>query len=278
MNRHTLLVKCPDEVGLVAKITTTFFERGLNIVSNWEHVDPDTRRFFMRTEVEGEVDADGLVSQLTPLLPDDAQIRVAEPGRRRIVVLVTKEAHCLGDLLIRCSFGEVNAEIQAVIGNRDTLKDMVEAHGIPFHYIPADDLERDAHEQQVLEVLDRYDPEYLVLAKYMRILNPGFVQRYPNRIINIHHSFLPAFIGANPYRQAYERGVKIVGATAHFVNESLDEGPIIAQNVVPIGHHHSPRDITIAGHKVETITLGRALDLVFDDRVFVCGNKTVVFD
>lgn len=278
MNSSTLLIACDDKKGLVAKITGALFQRELNIVSNSEFVEHDTRRFFMRTEVEGDFAEEALLEELKSLLPAGAEVRLAPKECKRIVVLATREPHCLGDLLIRCGFNETNAEIVAVVSNHDILRELVEKFGHPYHYVPHAGLSRDEHEAEVLRILDGYEFDYIVMAKYMRILNPGFVNRFPYRIVNIHHSFLPAFIGANPYKQAFDRGVKIIGATAHFATESLDEGPIIEQHVNAIGHHNSPRDITRAGHNIEKTVLARALDKVLDDRVFVSGNKTIIFD
>jgi formyltetrahydrofolate deformylase len=198
--------------------------------------------------------------------------------KKKIVILVTKEAHCIGDLLVRHEFGELNAEIQAVVGNYEILKPLTEKFDIPFHYVDHTEISREAHEAAMIRVIDGYAPDYLVLAKYMRVLTPGFVDHYTNRIVNIHHSFLPAFIGAKPYQQAYDRGVKIIGATAHFVNNNLDEGPIIAQNVINVDHSDSALDMANAGHDVEKIVLAKALKLVFEDKVFVNRNKTVIFD
>ena len=164
-----------------------------------------------------------------------------------------------------------------MIANREVLRGLVERFDIPFVYIPADGLSREEHEAKVMEELEKYDFDVIVLAKYMRILTPAFVARYPGKILNIHHSFLPAFIGANPYKQAYERGVKIIGATAHFVTDDLDEGPIIAQDVIPVNHRFDWRDMQRAGRDVEKVVLSRALNLVLNDRVFIHGNKTIVF-
>jgi formyltetrahydrofolate deformylase len=173
--------------------------------------------------------------------------------------------------------GDLGADIECVIANHDTLRDLVERFDIPFHYIPAEDMSREDHEDKVMQQIDQYEFDYIVLAKYMRILTPNFVKAYPQQIINIHHSFLPAFIGANPYKQAYERGVKIIGATAHFVTDDLDEGPIIPQDVIPVNHRFSWKDMQRAGRDGEKIVLSRALSLVLQDRVFVNGNKTVIF-
>jgi formyltetrahydrofolate deformylase len=193
------------------------------------------------------------------------------------VLLATKESHALGDILIRYMDGDLGADIECVIANHDTLRDLVERFDIPFHHIPAEDMSREDHEAKVMQQIDQYEFDYIVLAKYMRILTPDFVKAYPQKIINIHHSFLPAFIGANPYKQAYERGVKIIGATAHFVTDDLDEGPIIAQDVIPVNHRFSWKDMQRAGRDGEKIVLSRALSLVLQDRVFVNGNKTVIF-
>ncbi|HEY2252038.1 MAG TPA: formyltetrahydrofolate deformylase [Planctomycetaceae bacterium] len=278
MPTHILLIDCPDETGLVHRITGALFRQGANIVSNGEFVDRDANHFFMRTEFSGDVDAAGLLHALRQALPQSATIRLADDVPRRVVVLATTEPHCLGDLLVRHEFGEINSRILAVISNHQTLRRLVEKFEIPFHYIDHTGLDRAAHETAVLHEIRRYAPEYLVLAKYMRILSPEFVAQFSRRIINIHHSFLPAFTGAGPYRQAYERGVKIIGATAHFVNESLDTGPIIAQDVISVNHGHSVSDMARAGRDVEKIVLARALRIVFEERVFLSGNRTVIFE
>jgi formyltetrahydrofolate deformylase len=203
---------------------------------------------------------------------------LAQPGPKRIVVLVSREHHCLGDLLIRHQFGGINARIEAVISNHALLGDLVRKFEVPFHPVPADGLDRMAHEAAVRGILDEIQPEFLVLAKYMRVLSPDFVRRYPSRIINIHHSFLPAFVGAKPYHQAFQRGVKVIGATAHLVTDDLDAGPILVQQVIPVDHTHAAADLVRAGRDVEQFALAQALRLVFEDRVFLAGNRTVIFD
>lgn len=277
MSNHILLIDCPDEAGLILKITEILFQHAQNIIRNDEFVTTGDRYFFMRTEFEGEVNEGKLLEELAQALPANAIIRLNPKKKKDIVVLATKEAHCLGDLLVRYQFNELDGNIQAVISNHKHLQPLVGAFGIPFHYISHEHKSREQHEEAILRTLEVYQPEYLVLAKYMRILRPEFVQHYPQRIINIHHSFLPAFIGANPYKQAYLRGVKIIGATAHFVNHELDEGPIIAQDVHPIDHKLSIKEIAQAGKDVEKTVLARALKLVFQDRVFIYQNKTIVF-
>jgi formyltetrahydrofolate deformylase len=275
---HTILIDCSDAKGLVHKITGVLYHNELNVQSNHEFVEPETNRFFMRTDIVGEMDVDKIANGLQGILPSDANISIIEKRKKRIVLLVTKEHHCLGELLVRNHFGELNAEVIGVIGNHAVLKTFTEQFGLPFYFITHEGKSRETHETEVLSKISELNPDYIVLAKYMRILSSDFVKNYNNRIINIHHSFLPAFIGANPYRQAYERGVKIIGATAHFVNDNLDEGPIIVQNVIPTDHSQDPQEMTQMGRDVEKIALAKALKLVFDDRVFVSGNKTIIFD
>ncbi len=275
--RARVLIDCHDAKGLVYKISKVFYERDLNIDSNREFVDKEKEKFFMRTVVSGTFEIDELDAALREVAPQDAHIRVIAPRDKKIVLLATKESHALGDILIRYAAGELGATIECVIANHETLRDLVERFDIPFFHISAEGLSREAHEAKVMEKIDEHDFDYIVLAKYMRILTPKFVSAYPERIINIHHSFLPAFIGANPYKQAYERGVKIIGATAHFVTDDLDEGPIIAQDVIPVNHRFDWKEMQRAGRDVEKVVLSRALDLVLHDRVFVNGNKTIVF-
>lgn len=278
MSSTVLLINCPDQPGLVFKITQVVYRHNLNIVSNGEFVERTHNYFFMRTEFSGDVNTETLYQELQAVLPAEAEIKITPHRKRDICLLVTKEHHCLGDLLIRHSFGELNANIKAVISNYKTLEDLTQKFKIPYHFVGHENKSREEHEAELLGILDRYSPEFLVLAKYMRVLTPSFIQQYPNRIINIHHSFLPAFVGANPYNQAYQRGVKIIGATAHFVNENLDEGPIIAQSVIPVDHTHSAREMAQAGRDVEKIVLAHSLKKVFNDQVFVFRNKTIIFD
>jgi formyltetrahydrofolate deformylase len=275
---HLLLIQCPDERGLIYKITGVLYAHGLNILRNSEFVERDGNVFFMRTELAGPVTNEALLAELRAALPATADIRLTDNRKKNIVLLVTKEHHCLSELLVRHAFGELNATIQAVISNHEVLSELTRKFDLPFHYLPHEGRSRETHEAEVLAKLATYAPDYVVLAKYMRILSPEFVAPYANRLINIHHSFLPAFVGASPYAQAYARGVKIIGATAHFVNEQLDQGPIIAQSVIPIDHTQSARELAQAGRDVEKIVLARALKLVLDEQVFVHRNKTVIFD
>ena len=275
--RARVLIDCDDEKGLVYKFSKVFYDRGLNIDSNREFVDKEKGKFFMRTVVTGAFDVEELKNELKAIVPQNAHLKVIVPKRKKIVILATKESHALGDILIRYEAGELDADIEAVIANHDVLEQLVRRFDIPFFHVPTEGLSREEHEEQVVNLIDEQTFDYIVLAKYMRILTSSFVSRYPQKIINIHHSFLPAFIGANPYKQAYERGVKIIGATAHFVTDDLDEGPIIAQDVIPVNHRFEWRDMQKAGRDVEKIVLSRALNFVLNDRVFVHGNKTIVF-
>lgn len=276
-NRARVLIDCQDAKGLVYQISKVFYDRGLNIDTNREFVDKEQGRFFMRSVVTGSFDAKEVEDGLKSVLPSDAHIKVIEPEEKKIILMVTKESHALGDILIRHADGELGAKIQCVIGNHDDLEHLVRRFDVPFFHIPAEHMNREEHEGHVMKLIDELEFDYIVLAKYMRILTPNFVKSYEEKIINIHHSFLPAFIGANPYKQAYERGVKIIGATAHYVTNDLDEGPIIAQDVIPVNHRFEWRDMQRAGRDVEKTVLSRALSLVLNDRVFVNGNKTVIF-
>jgi formyltetrahydrofolate deformylase len=274
---HVIRIKCPDQKGLIAGIAGILFKRGYNIMVMKEYVETETGQFFARLEIAGDLESQELESELKYLLPPSAIVEIIPRNKKRIVLLVTKEYHCLGDLLVRHYFDELHAEILAVIGNHNTLQSFTEKFEIPFHFISHEGISKTAFEQTILQTLETYQPDYLVLAKFMRILTPEFVQCYKDRIINIHHSFLPAFIGANPYKKAFERGVKLIGATAHIVNNDLDEGPIITQQIIPVKHDDGLTDMIEAGHEIEKSVLADALKLVLEDRIFVSGNKTIVF-
>ncbi|MEE3233195.1 MAG: formyltetrahydrofolate deformylase [Candidatus Latescibacterota bacterium] len=275
---HVLLIGCTDKKGLVHQITGVLFRAGLNIIRNGEFVDEENSRFYMRTEFEGAVNSDTLQRQLVEVVPEGAWVQLLAPRSKGIVILATKEHHCLGDLLLRHEHGDLNASIKAVVSNHEKLGELVRKFDVPFHHVSNKGLSRKKHENQLITVLERYSFDYVVLAKYMRILSPEFVSTFEYKIINIHHSFLPAFVGANPYRQAFERGVKIIGATAHFVTDDLDEGPIIVQSVLPVDHRKSARGMARAGREAERTALVRALDLVLEDQVVVVNNRTIVFE
>ena len=278
MNQYRVLIDANDEKGLVHKVSSIFFNYNLNILSNSEFVDKESNKFFMRSVVEGAINKKDLTDAINAVLPSNSSVKVIEPKKKNIIIMATKELHALGDILIRHEAGELEANILAVVSNYDKLESLVTKFDIPYVTISHIDLEREVHEQQIIECINSYkDVEYIVLAKYMRILTPAFVEAFEDKIINIHHSFLPAFIGANPYKQAYERGVKIIGATAHFVNNNLDEGPIIAQEVIHVNHAYSWKDMQRSGKDVEKVVLSRALKLALEDRIFVYENKTVIF-
>lgn len=273
-----IVIQCKDQVGLVAAISGVLAKEGINIVSMREHVDTAENRFFMRIEVEQNPDATILETKLHAVLPADAFVQVNPSPEKKIIVLVTKEYHCLADILIRNHFKTLDASVQCVIGNHPTLQNICERFDIPFHLVSHEQKEKELFEEEIRDTIAAYDYDFIVLAKFMRILSPEFVSHFPMRIINIHHSFLPAFIGANPYRKAFERGVKLIGATAHFVTNDLDEGPIIAQQIIPVNHSFTANSMMKAGKEIETAVLAKALQLVIADRVFVYKNKTVVFE
>lgn len=278
MSQYRVLIDANDEKGLVHKISSVFYDFDLNILSNSEFVDKESNKFFMRSVIDGNVNQEELFQALNEVLPNNSSVRVIEPKKKNIIIMATKELHALGDILIRHEAGELEANILAVVSNYDDLESLVSKFNVPYVSISHENLERAEHETKIIECIQAYeDVDYIVLAKYMRILTPRFVETFKDKIINIHHSFLPAFIGANPYKQAYDRGVKIIGATAHFVNNNLDEGPIIAQEVIRINHAYGWRDMQRSGKDVEKVVLSRALKLALEDRIFVYANRTVIF-
>lgn len=288
--KEIVLVDCPDEVGLIHRITGVLGAHRLNIESNHEFVDTEARHFFFRAEVVptvGQAASCGttgaLADELVRVLPPAAIVRITRAERRPIVVCATREPHCLGELLLLDAVGDLPGRIMAVVSNHDTLRGLVERFGLPFHHVPhhdpeGRDLPRAEHEEALAGVIDVYAPHYVVLARYMRVLSEDFVGRYPDRIVNIHHSFLPAFAGASPYRQAFARGVKVIGATAHMVTAELDDGPIIAQDVIHVDHTFTPERMAQAGRDVEKLVLAKAVRLVLEERVFLHGRRTVVFE
>ncbi len=273
-----IVIQCVDRVGLVASITDVLAKQQLNIVSMREHVDQAQNLFFMRLEVTHSDDGDTLEKKLRYILPPDSTIHINPLPSKKVVVMVTKEYHCLADILIRNYCGTLSATVQCVIGNHAVLEDICKRFDMPFFLVSHEQISKNEFEDKIATIIDQFEPDYIVLAKFMRILSPALVAKFPMRIVNIHHSFLPAFIGANPYKQAFERGVKLIGATAHFVSNELDEGPIIAQQIISVNHSFTAGDMVKAGKEIETAVLASALKLVFEDRVFVYKNKTVVFD
>ena len=274
-----LVIQCRDQVGLVAAVAGYLSQQQINIVSMREYVDLQACRFFARIEVAGQgLKSEELESGLKKVLPPDAFIkaRVLEP--KKLTVLVTKEHHCLSDLLIRNHFQTAGFTINCVIGTCASLGDICTRFSVPFILVGHEDKSRQEFESEIKAHLNSSEFDFIVLAKFMRILSPGFVKEFPMKIINIHHSFLPAFIGANPYRQAHARGVKLIGATSHFVTDDLDEGPIITQQIIPVDHADTPLAMMKSGKEIETAALSQALQLLSEDRVLVYENRTVIFE
>lgn len=282
-NRGRLIIKCPDQPGIVAAVTAFLKDHHANIVELSQYsVNPQGGTFFTRIEFE------------TPALREHAQEMEENfqgiarqfsmewkfnyvSDLKRAAIFVSKEPHCLLELLWEWQSGDLMMDIALVISNHEDTKDLVESMQIPFYYLPANKDIRKEVEAKQLKLLQEYDIDLIILARYMQILTPDFVAAHPNKIINIHHSFLPAFIGARPYERAYERGVKLIGATSHYVTNDLDEGPIIEQDTGRVDHHDSAEDMKKAGRRIERTVLARAVKWHIEDRVIVYGNKTVVF-
>jgi formyltetrahydrofolate deformylase len=279
-----LLIDCPDHKGLIAAISSFIVLHNGNILSADQHVsDPPNSTFFIRMEIESKgfgLGRDEFDSAFAPLARQHGMNwRVGFTDRpKRMAILVSKQGHCLIDLLWRWEAGELDAEIPLVISNHADLAPKVEAHGIPFHHLPVTKASKAEQEARVEKLLQEHNIDLVVLARYMQILSPQFLETYSQPIINIHHSFLPAFIGANPYQQAYERGVKIIGATAHYVTAELDAGPILNQEVAHISHRDGVDDMVRIGREVERRVLAQAVRWHLEDRVSVHGIRTVVFE
>jgi len=273
-----IVIQCKDRVGLVAAISSVLADAGYNIVSMREHVDRDENKFFARIVVDEIVEIQSIEVEIAKILPANAVVRVNPLPDKKIVVLVTKEHHCLSDILTRNHFKTLGAEVQCVVGNHPDMKSITERFDIPFHLVSHENKSKEGFEAELMGQIAPFKPDYIILAKFMRVLSPEFIDFFRLKIINIHHSFLPAFTGANPYRQALKRGVKIIGATAHYVTNDLDEGPIITQKTISVNHSYTLTDLIRAGRENETATLAKAMQLVFEDRVFVYNNKTVVFE
>lgn len=276
---HLIRIQCADRVGLVYQISGILSKHNLNITEMREFVDDAANQFFTRIICHGPLDDEqNLQQELQQYLPDGSIVTINPKKEKKIVVMVTKEHHCLADTLVRHFFNTLSAKVCCVIGNYDELSEFTQKFDIPFHYISHQEKNKETFETEVLQVIDQYEPDYVILAKFMRILSPEFISHFPERIINIHHSFLPAFVGASPYRRAFERGVKLIGATAHFVTNDLDEGPIIEQQTIPVNHTFGVTEMVTSGKEIEKAVLSRAMQLVFEDRVFLTGNKTIVFE
>lgn len=279
--RYTLTLSCADRVGIVAAVSDFIARHRGWIFEASHYADPEAGRFFMRQEILAEslpFDADGFRAAFAPVADEfgmDWRIR-DQSRRRRLVILVSKEGHCLYDLLGRRQTGEWHVDIPCVISNHDTFRGFVEWHGIPLHHVPVNPSDKCAAYDQIARLYEAAGGEVMVLARYMQILSPAMCERFRGQIINIHHSFLPSFIGARPYHQAYERGVKLIGATCHYVTTDLDEGPIIEQDVIRVSHSDAPEDLVTYGRDIEKVVLARGLRYHLEDRVLLHGNKTVI--
>jgi len=282
-NSAVLLVQCPDQKGLDATIADFIFRRGGNILHFEQHQAGEERYYLARVEWDLDgftVPIDRFAEEFAPVAQKfSMQWRVASSSYRpRVAIFVSRYDHCLVDLLYRQRNGELACEIAFILSNHEDARRHAEFHGIPFHVTPVSRETKQAAERQQLELLAQGKVDLIVLARYMQILSPAFIQNYPQRIINIHHSFLPAFVGARPHQQAYERGVKILGATAHYVTEVLDDGPIIEQGVVRISHKDEVEDLVEKGRDLEKMVLSRAVRWHIENRILLYDNKTVIFE
>ena len=282
-NTAILLVDCPDRKGIVAAIANFLYGHGANILHADQHQDNKMHRFFMRIEWDlrdFDLDREHFRKNFEPIARDfQMDWRVEYSHDVPVMALfVSSHLHCLVDLLHRHKIGELKCTIPFIISNHGDARELAQFHGIPFHQIPVDSTHKEEAERTQLELLDRHAVELVVLARYMQVLSPDFVARYPRRIINVHHSFLPAFSGARPYHAAFERGVKLIGATSHYVTDTLDDGPIIEQDMVRISHRDQVEDLSQKGRDLERVVLARGVRWHLEHRILCYGNKTVVFD
>ena len=275
-----LTIVCPDKPGIVHAVTGAIVAAQGNITESQQFSSDDTGRFFMRLQIESSVSRDDFEAALAPVIAQYSMTtRLDVVGRPlRTLVLATKAAHCLNDMLFRQRAGQLPIEIPLVLSNHDELADLAGFYGVPFESMPVTDAaQKAAFEARVLQAVEEHGIELVVLARYMQVLSPELCQKLAGKIINIHHSFLPGFKGANPYKQAHERGVKIIGATAHFVTSDLDEGPIIEQNIVRVDHTRTPAELVAIGQDEESRTLTQAVKWFAEDRVLLDGQRTIIF-
>jgi len=272
-------LQCEDQPGIVHAMTTAVLNCGGNIIENQQFTDPTTNQFVMRTRFETSQGIDGAYKSLNEGLSKfNPSLHIRQTAQKsRALVMVTTESHCLRDLLYLEELGELNVEIPLVISNREELRSLVESHGVKFLFLPVTADTKASQEEEILKQIETLKIDFVVLARYMQILSAKFCATMPGRIINIHHSFLPGFKGAKPYHQAHERGVKIIGASAHFVTSDLDEGPIIEQDVAHVTHNATPEELIAIGRDIERRVLAKAVKLYADDKIFIVGKRTVVF-
>ena len=272
-------LQCEDQPGIVHAMTSAVLACGGNIIENQQFTDPSTNTFVMRTRFETAQGIDGAEKSLNEGLSKfNPSLHIRPTAKKpRALVMVTKESHCLRDLLYLEDLGELNIEIPLVISNREDLRALVESHGIKFLCLPVTAETKVSQEAEILKQINDLEIDFVVLARYMQIMSKEFCNKLPGKIINIHHSFLPGFKGAKPYHQAHERGVKIIGASAHFVTSDLDEGPIIEQDVAHVTHIATPEELIAIGRDIERRVLAKAVKFYADDKVFIVGKRTVVF-
>ncbi len=281
--RYILTLSCRDAAGIVAAVAGFIAARDGFILESTQFGDPSTQRFFLRMDFHagpGTPDRAELETLFGAEVADRFGMhwRLHDAARRpRLMIMVSREGHCLNDLLHRARVGTLDVDIAAVVSNHDDFRDLVEWRGIPYYHLPVSDAARPAQEAQIGALVEELRVDVVALARYMQILGPELTRHLAGRAINIHHSFLPSFKGARPYHQAYERGVKLIGATAHYVTDTLDEGPIIEQEVIRVDHAHSPRALMALGQDIECVVLARALKYHCEQRVLLNGHKTVVF-
>lgn len=282
-NIGRLLVKCPNKPGIVAALSKFLFEHGADIIESSQYSsDDESNMFYIRFEYY----CDGLSEKSAQIEEDFTELAekfkmdftfTYNKNKKRSAIFVSKETHCLLELLWEWQSGDLDTDIPLVISNHETAREIVEPLGIPYYYIPANKDIREEVEAKQIELMEKYEIDVLILARYMQILTPNFVRHFPNKIINIHHSFLPAFIGARPYERAYDRGVKLIGATSHYVTNDLDEGPIIEQDIERVDHRDNIPSLKKIGQQVERRVLARAVKWHLQDRIIVKDNKTIVF-
>src|SRR3712207_526092 len=276
-----LTLSCPQRPGIVHAVTAFLFAHGCDIVEHQQFDDPIRDALFLRTEVvtPGDVDARELSAAFRREVAEEfaMDFTLADDRPQRVLVMVSRMGHCLNDLIFRWRAGSLHADLVAVVSNHDDLRPMAEAAGLPFHHVPVTPASKPRAEQRLLEIVDEHRADVVVLARYMQVLSDGLCRELRGRAINIHHSFLPGFKGAKPYHQAYDRGVKLVGATAHYVTADLDEGPIIEQEVIRIDHTHDPRALATVGRDAEALALARAVRWHSERRVLLNEHSTVVF-
>lgn len=272
-------LQCADQPGIVHAMTSAVLSCGGNIIENQQFTDPTTNTFVMRTRFETSQGIEGAHKSLNEGLSKfNPSLHIRPTAQKpRALVMVTKESHCLRDLLYLEELGELNIEIPLVISNREELRSLVESHGIAFMYLPVTSETKSSQEAEILKQIEELKIDFVVLARYMQIMSEEFCHKLPGKIINIHHSFLPGFKGAKPYHQAHDRGVKIIGASAHFVTSDLDEGPIIEQDVAHVNHVATPEELIAIGRDIERRVLAKAVKFYADDKVFIVGKRTVVF-